>query len=223
MEMKRKSYTAECKRKVVLESMQRDTTQEEVCKRFGIASSMLHRWRKEFEAHAASVFHDQRDPKQKAYAQGYEPGESPADLNKMIGELTVQNAIRKKASGLVRKYRPHPRWNWHISCVGLTAPRPKARWLEHWASHAERCLAQASRRGKTKRWPWHEQDDTRSPSQTGSPAQDGEKARQARPEEIGPRCSSHKEARRLSWQGEECGPHSAARRADSSRCGGGLF
>ena len=103
MDTKRKSYTAEFKLKVVLESMQRDSTQEEVCKKFGIASSMLHRWRKEFQANAASVFHDKRDPKQKAHAQGYEPGESPDDLKKIIGELMVQNEILKKASGLVRK------------------------------------------------------------------------------------------------------------------------
>jgi transposase-like protein len=39
----RKSYTPELKLKVVLESMQRDTTQEAVCKEYGISSSMLHR------------------------------------------------------------------------------------------------------------------------------------------------------------------------------------
>lgn len=103
MDSKRKSYTPEYKLKVVLESMQRDTTQEEVCKKFGIASSMLHRWRKEFQANATSVFQDKRDPKQKARAGGYEPGESPDDLKKIIGELTVQNEILKKASGLLRK------------------------------------------------------------------------------------------------------------------------
>jgi transposase len=103
MDTKRKSYTPEYKLKVVLESMQRDTTQEDVCKRFGISSSMLHRWRKEFQANAASVFQDQRDPKQKARSQGYEPGQSPDDLKKIIGELTVQNEILKKASGLLRK------------------------------------------------------------------------------------------------------------------------
>jgi transposase len=58
MDKPRKAYTAEFKLKVVLESMQRDTTQEEVCKRFGISSSMLHRWRKEFQANATGVFHD---------------------------------------------------------------------------------------------------------------------------------------------------------------------
>ena len=103
MDSKRKSYTPEYKLKVVLESMQRDTTQEEVCQKFGVSSSMLHRWRKEFQANAESVFSDKRDPKQKGASQGYEPGKSPDDLKKIIGELTVQNEILKKASGLLRK------------------------------------------------------------------------------------------------------------------------
>jgi transposase-like protein len=103
MDTPRKTYTPEFKLKVVLESMQRDTTQEAVCKKFGISSSMLHRWKKEFQQNATGVFSDKRDPKQKAQAQGYEPGESPDDLKKIIGELTVQNEILKKASGLLRK------------------------------------------------------------------------------------------------------------------------
>jgi hypothetical protein len=37
------------------------------------------------------------------HSQGYEPGESPDDLKKIIGELAVQNEILKKASGLLRK------------------------------------------------------------------------------------------------------------------------
>ena len=103
MEKKRKSYTPEVKLKVVLESMQRDTTQEEVCKKFGVSSSMIHRWRKDFQDQAATVFQDKRDPRQKAASQGYAPGESPDDLKKIIGELTVQNEILKKASGLLGK------------------------------------------------------------------------------------------------------------------------
>ncbi len=103
MDSKRKSYTPEYKLKVVLESMQRDTTQEDVCKKFGVSSSMLHRWKKEFQTNAESVFQEKRDPTQKAQSQGYEPGQSPDDLKKIIGELTVQNEILKKASGLLRK------------------------------------------------------------------------------------------------------------------------
>src|SRR5512135_60696 len=97
----RKQYTAEFKLKVVLESLQRDTTIEEVRKKFGVSTSMIHRWRQEFQAKAATIFVDKRDPKQKAQAQGYAPGESPDDLKKLIGELTVQNEILKKVPGVL--------------------------------------------------------------------------------------------------------------------------
>jgi transposase len=103
MDTQRKSDTPEFKLTVVLESMQRDTTQEEVCKHFGVSSSRLPRGRKEFPMNAASVFPEKRDPKQQAQSQGDEPGESPEDLKKIIGQVTVQNEILKKASGLLRR------------------------------------------------------------------------------------------------------------------------
>src|SRR5258708_33270354 len=96
-----KSKDPEYKNKLVLDMKERDISQEAVCKEYGISSSMLHRWKKDFQENATSVFHDQRDPKQKAKAQGYAPGESPDDLKKIIGNLTVQNEILKKASGLL--------------------------------------------------------------------------------------------------------------------------
>ena len=44
---------------------------------------------------------DKRNPKAKAQAQGYPPGESPDDLKRIIGDLTVQNDILKKVQGLL--------------------------------------------------------------------------------------------------------------------------
>jgi transposase len=81
--------------------MQRDTTLEEVRKKFGVSNSMIYRWRDEFQAKAVDVFVDKRNPKHKAQSQGYAPGESPDDLKKLIGELTVQNDILKKVQGLL--------------------------------------------------------------------------------------------------------------------------
>ncbi len=89
----RKTYTAEFKAKVVLESLQRDTTIEAVRQKFGVSNSMIHRWRQEFQQNLPRLFADKRHPKQKAASQGYAPGESPDDLKKIIGELTVQNEI----------------------------------------------------------------------------------------------------------------------------------
>jgi transposase len=47
------------------------------------------------------LFGDKRNPKAKAQAQGYSPGESPDDLKRIIGDLTVQNDILKKVQGLL--------------------------------------------------------------------------------------------------------------------------
>jgi transposase len=99
----RKQYTPEFKLRVVLESLQRETTLEAVRTKFGVTNSMIHRWRQEFQAKAADIFVDKRDPKQKAQAQGYAPGESPDELKKIIGELTVQNEILKKVPGLLAR------------------------------------------------------------------------------------------------------------------------
>jgi transposase-like protein len=102
---KRTSYTPEQKLKIVLESMQRDTTVELVRIKYGVAASALHRWREEFKkaqaALAETAFGDKRNPKSKAIRSGYEPGQSPDELKKIIGEQTVQIEILKKVQGLL--------------------------------------------------------------------------------------------------------------------------
>jgi transposase-like protein len=97
----RRHFTPEFKLQVVLESIQRDTTIEAVSRKYGIVTSVINRWRGEFKARAAEVFTDQRSPKGKAKANGYKPGESPDELKRIIGELTVQNEILKKVPGLL--------------------------------------------------------------------------------------------------------------------------
>lgn len=101
----RKSYTPEQKLKIVLESFQRDTTIESVRIKYGVAASALHRWREEFKKAqtdiAVSAFGDKRNPKSKAIRSGFEPGQSPDELKKIIGEQTVQIEILKKVQGLL--------------------------------------------------------------------------------------------------------------------------
>jgi transposase-like protein len=83
--------------------LERNLVLEDVRTKFGVSTSLIHRWRQEFQAKAADIFVDKRNPKQKAHAQGYAPGESPDDLKKIIGELTVQNEILKKVQGLLAR------------------------------------------------------------------------------------------------------------------------
>lgn len=97
----RRQFTLEQKLQIVLESLQHDTTMEAVCRKYSIVSSVVIRWRREFKERAAIVFEDKRNPKKKALSNGYKPGESPDELKRIIGELTVQNEILKKVPGLL--------------------------------------------------------------------------------------------------------------------------
>ena len=58
---------------------------------------MVRRWRQALHEIGPEIFSDQRDPMSRRKALGYEPGESPDDLKKLIGELTMQNDILKKS------------------------------------------------------------------------------------------------------------------------------
>lgn len=97
----RRQFTPEQKLQVVLESLQRDTTMESVSRKYGIVSSVIIRWRKEFKDRAAVIFLDKRNPRGKSQANGYKEGESPDELKRIIGELTVRNEILKKVRGLL--------------------------------------------------------------------------------------------------------------------------
>jgi len=97
----RKTYAPELKVRAVLESFQRDTTIEEVKRRYEVKGPALQRWRNEFKEKAVLIFADKRNPKSRARNKDHELGESPEELKKIIGELTVQNKILKKAQKLL--------------------------------------------------------------------------------------------------------------------------
>ncbi len=99
--MKRRTYTAKEKLQVVLESFQRDTTIEAVRRKYGLSNSVVQRWRAEFFAQAEVLFADKRSPGARGAAEGYDPGQSPEELKKIIGEYATQVEILKKAHGLL--------------------------------------------------------------------------------------------------------------------------
>jgi transposase-like protein len=97
----RREYTPELKLKIVLESLQRDTTQQAVCERYGVTSGMINRWRNVFKDKAAEIFLDKRRAKQNSSGHEYAPDESPDELKKIIGDQAVQLEILKKVPGLL--------------------------------------------------------------------------------------------------------------------------
>lgn len=91
MGQKRKHYDNEYKTRIVLESLQKTVTQERVLAKYGISASMLNRWRKQFLANAHTAFEQPKTKKKVAEK------ESPEYLKKIIGDITVENEILKKA------------------------------------------------------------------------------------------------------------------------------
>ncbi len=97
----RRTFTAQQKLQVVLESLQRDTTIEAVCRKNAITRSVVNRWRDEFFKKATELFADKRSASARAISQGFEPGQSPEELKRIIGEYATQLEIVKKAQGLL--------------------------------------------------------------------------------------------------------------------------
>lgn len=90
MATNRRQYTAEFKAKVVLQVLSGEKTTSEICRTHKINASVLNRWRKEFVEQAAGIFE-----------QGGVDNEEQqriAELERLVGQLTMQLEIAKKAS-----------------------------------------------------------------------------------------------------------------------------
>lgn len=90
MAANRRQYSAEFKAKVVLQVLSGEKTPGDICRMHKLNANVLHRWRKEFLEQAASIF--------ERGGTNSEEQQKIAELERMIGQLTVQLEIAKKAS-----------------------------------------------------------------------------------------------------------------------------
>jgi transposase len=91
MAANRRQYSAEFKAKVVLEVISGEKTPSEACRAHKLNANVLARWRKEFVQQAPSLFeHD---------AQTSHEQERIAELERLVGQLSLKLEIAKKASG----------------------------------------------------------------------------------------------------------------------------
>jgi putative transposase len=91
MSKKKNSYDSDFKLRIVLESFQRDTTIENVKIRYGVSTTAINKWRKQFRENAHLAFEAKKKTQKSAEK------DSPEYLKKIIGEITVENEILKKA------------------------------------------------------------------------------------------------------------------------------
>jgi transposase-like protein len=90
---KRRAFTSEFKAQVVLEELTGIKDQAEICREHRLRSQVFSRWRKEFLERAPEIFATEpsRGDEQKRIAE----------LERMIGRLTVELEGVKKASNIL--------------------------------------------------------------------------------------------------------------------------
>lgn len=87
---KRRTFTAEFKAKVVLAILSGERTSAEICREHRIKETLVGRWKKQFFERAATVFGQEIENNREK--------ERTAELERMVGRLTMEVDILKKAS-----------------------------------------------------------------------------------------------------------------------------
>jgi transposase len=90
MTEKRRQHSAEFKAKLVLQVISGEKSASELCRTHKLNANVLNRWRKEFLEQAASIF-------ERGVVEN-ESEERIAELERLVGQLTLQLEIAKKAS-----------------------------------------------------------------------------------------------------------------------------
>jgi transposase len=99
----RRKFTAAFKAQVVLELLSGAKSSAELCREHQIASSVLADWKTTFLTHAAFIF----EPSEQRSSQD---GTRIAELERLLGRLTLENDILKKATNILhQRSRPSGR------------------------------------------------------------------------------------------------------------------
>ena len=87
---KRRRFTPEFKAEVVLEALNVETSQAELCRRHNITAAQLSQWKRQFLKNAASLFESGDKPSDAS-------AERIAALEQLVGRLSQAVDIQKKA------------------------------------------------------------------------------------------------------------------------------
>lgn len=92
---KRRAFSAQFKRETVLEGLRGEKSVAQLCRERDITDSLYYKWWDEFIANAPDLFADKR---QKGTDEN---AERIAELERLVGRLTMELEIAKKASLLL--------------------------------------------------------------------------------------------------------------------------
>lgn len=92
---KRRAFSAQFKLETVLEGLRGEKSVAQLCRERDITDSLYYKWRDEFMENAPGIFTDKR------HTATDESSERIAELERLVGRLSLELEIAKKASGLL--------------------------------------------------------------------------------------------------------------------------
>jgi len=92
--MTKKTYDAEFKAKLALEAVKGEKSAAQLCREHNIAQDLLSRWRTELIERAPELF---KTPRQQSAEEA-----RIAELERLVGQLTLELSAAKKVSSLLR-------------------------------------------------------------------------------------------------------------------------
>jgi len=87
---KRRKFSAEYKARLVLELLSGQRSAAEIARKEHIKDSLIYEWRAQFVERAPAVFGEP--------GPNHAAEQKVADLEQLIGQLTIENEVLKKAS-----------------------------------------------------------------------------------------------------------------------------
>jgi len=87
----RRKFSAEFKLDTVMEGLRGEKSLAQICRERDISESLYHKWKALFQERAVEIFADRRT------TAGDNREDQIAELERLVGRLTMENEILKKA------------------------------------------------------------------------------------------------------------------------------
>jgi len=101
MARKQRQFTAQFKFETVVETLRGEKPIAQVCRERQVTDSLVYKWRQEFLEKAPGSF----ESKQTAATVQNDQAERIAELERLVGQLTMENALLKKGSSWLEAAR----------------------------------------------------------------------------------------------------------------------
>jgi len=101
MTRKQRQFSAQFKFETVMETLRGEKAIAQICRERQVTDSLVYKWRQEFLEKAPGLF----ETKQAAASAQNDQTERIAELERLVGQLTMENALLKKGSNWLEAAR----------------------------------------------------------------------------------------------------------------------